>query len=318
MRITTKMEHYVTLFDSLFLPQGLALHTSMQRYCGEYTLWILCMDEHAFEVLSKLRLPNVRLLSLAELETSELKAIKSSRSKGEYCWTLTPFSPGFVFAADASVDRVTYIDADLWFRKSPDAIFIEFQQSGKSVMITDHSYLPEYDFSAETGQFCVQFLIFDRTGSQKVRTWWEQSCLEWCFARYEDGKFGDQKYLDDWPQRFAAEVHVLRREELLLAPWNATRFAYGQSVCYHFHGLRLLNKDRLLLAPSYPLPKPLLRYVYQPYIKDFKAALIELRGVGWMAKVQASDPGILRRLLSPMRVIKRNLWRYVTHHVVSF
>jgi hypothetical protein len=34
------MEHYVTLFDSLFLPQGLALHMSMERHAGVYTLWI--------------------------------------------------------------------------------------------------------------------------------------------------------------------------------------------------------------------------------------------------------------------------------------
>ena len=50
------MEHYVTLFDSLFLPQGLALHISMERHLKDYTLWILCVDDQAHEILSKLNL----------------------------------------------------------------------------------------------------------------------------------------------------------------------------------------------------------------------------------------------------------------------
>ena len=86
------MEHYVTLFDSLFLPQGLALHTSMQRHVKNYTLWILCVDDEAHRVLTQLRLPNVRLLQLSQLETEDLLLVKPGRSKGEYCWTLTPLA----------------------------------------------------------------------------------------------------------------------------------------------------------------------------------------------------------------------------------
>ena len=66
------MEHFVTLFDSLFLPQGLALHMSMERHVKNYTLWILCVDDEAHAVLTKLQLPNVRLLQLSKLETEDL------------------------------------------------------------------------------------------------------------------------------------------------------------------------------------------------------------------------------------------------------
>ena len=44
------MEHYVTLFDSLFLPQGLALHASLQQHAGEHRLWVLCVDELAHDL----------------------------------------------------------------------------------------------------------------------------------------------------------------------------------------------------------------------------------------------------------------------------
>ena len=54
--------------------------------------------------------------------------------------------------------------------------------------------------------------------------------MEWCFNRFEEGKFGDQKYLDKWPELFDDKVHILSNKELLLAPWNATRFPYTNSI----------------------------------------------------------------------------------------
>ena len=284
------MEHYVTLFDSLFLPQGLALHLSMQRHAGAYTLWILCVDDEVYELLQRLKLANVRLLKLNELETEELIKVKPSRTRGEYCWTLTPFSHRFVFDADASADRVTYLDADVWFRKNPSPIFNEFEASGKQVLITDHAYAPEYDQSATSGQYCVQFMTFKREGGEVVRKWWEERCIDWCYARIEDGKFGDQKYLDDWPERFPHLIHVLEDKELMLAPWNATRFPYGRSVCWHFHSLRIVNGSNKNLyavdCGNYPLPITTRQYIYGEYLKDLRLAITEIKNGGGEIRVQ--------------------------------
>jgi len=283
------MEHYVTIFDSLFLPQGLALHASMERHAGEYTLWILCVDEVAFDVLDRVALRNVRLIALRNVETPELLTVKPGRSRGEYCWTLTPFAPLFVFDADATVRRVTYVDADVWLRKNPAAIFGELAASGKSVLITDHGYAPEYDQTATSGQYCVQFMTFLREKSEPVRKWWADRCIEWCFGRVEDGKFGDQKYLDDWAERFPDEIHVLSNKELTLAPWNATRFPYSGGVIWHFHGLRLTKiGNRALQADlgSYPLPDCARRYVYEPYLDDLLQASVILERHGYWPRPQ--------------------------------
>jgi hypothetical protein len=285
------MEHYVTLFDSLFLPQGLALHMSMERHIGSYTLWILCVDDEVHDILSKFNFPNVRLLQLSKLETRELLAVKPTRTKGEYCWTLTPFAPRFVFAADSTVSRVTYIDADMWFRKNPAQIFRELDASGKDVLITDHAYAPEGDYSAMAGQYCVQFMTFTRVGGEVVRKWWEDRCIEWCFSRFEDGKFGDQKYLDDWPIRFEGYVHVLSNKELTLAPWNATRFPYGNSVTWHFQSLRILinsNKSFSVEYGAYLLPRCTRDKVYRPYLSDLRAVIDRVTDMGIVLKSQKS------------------------------
>lgn len=303
------MEHYVTLFDSLFLPQGLALHMSMERCAGPYTLWILCMDDEAFDVLQHINPPNVRLLQLGTLETDELKRVKPTRTRAEYCWTLTPFAPRFVFEADPAVARVTYLDADTWFRKNPAPILREFETSAKHVLIIDHAYAPEYDHSATNGQYCVHFMTFKRDAGEQVRKWWEERCIEWCYSRSENGKYGDQKYLDDWPERFPQSVHVLADKELILAPWNATRFPYGNSVSWHFHGLRLIANGKVLRAflGPYPLPWTTRTYVYAPYLADMRRAVNLLLSQGMKVRPQST--------LSTIDQIK--LWLRAWNHEIA-
>jgi hypothetical protein len=303
------MEHFVTLFDSLFLPQGIALHFSMQRHVKDYTLWILCVDDNTYEILMQLNLPNIRLLQLSALETNELTAVKPKRTKGEYCWTLTPFSPRFVFEVDSTIERVTYIDADMWFRKSPIPIFHEFEESGKNVLITDHAYAAEYDLSAISGQYCVQFMIFNRHKSEPIRKWWEERCLEWCYARAEDGKFGDQKYLDNWPGIFSKDVHVAQNKEWFLAPWNAIRFPYGNAILWHFHGVRLYRswgKYKIVLG-SYPLLQVTIKNVYSLYGKDISNALTLLTKTDYQF-INQINLTFIKRLHIFLTVLKHKVW----------
>lgn len=262
-------EHYVTLFDSIFLPQGLALYYSLQQHAGECVLWVVCVDQGCIDALRKLDLPQMRLLDLAQLETPELLAVKPSRSRGEYCWTLTPFVPRWVFELDHSVNRVTYLDADLFFLSSPRRIFEEFEQSGKSLMITDHYFDPDHDLSSEYGKYCVQFMIFCRQGGEQARKWWEEKCIEWCFSKCEDNRFGDQKYIEKFPLLFGDAVHVLRDQRALLAPWNACIYPWSGAVAFHFQGLRVVTSRTLkvFLCAGYRIPAPTLANVYDPYIK---------------------------------------------------
>ncbi|MHB1174512.1 MAG: glycosyl transferase [Sulfuriferula sp.] len=254
---TLPVEHFVTLFDNNFLPMGLCLYQSLLELDQPFHLWILCMDELAERHLHQLVLPHVSLISLREVEDDRLLAVKPTRSRGEYCWTLTPFTPQFVFDRDASVDRVTYLDADLYFFASPEPFFEEFDRSGKHVLITEHAYDPRYDKTRRSGRFCVQFMTFRRTQeAEKVMHWWQARCLEWCYARVEGGKFGDQKYLDQWPTLFGHEVHILQQKDKTLAPWNVHYYEHLGDGCvapvfYHFHGLRLIAPGKLLLYSGY-------------------------------------------------------------------
>ncbi|GLH70663.1 glycosyl transferase [Geothrix rubra] len=282
---TIRTEHFVTLFDHKFLPYGVALYSSLGEHVPDFVLWILCMDAEVEDSLKRLELPNVRLIPLREVETEGLRAVKAGRSRGEYCWTLTPFTPSFVFARDPGVERVTYLDADLFFFSSPKPLFDEFEASGAQVLITDHGFAPEYDTSEKYGKYCVQFMTFRNSpGGRRVLDWWQARCLEWCFDRVEEGKFGDQKYLDDWSVRFAQEVHVLAQKELALAPWNARMFLEGKGEArtptfFHFHRFRIVTPNQMMVYRGYRVGMEAER-LYERYVERMTEALSLLAKVG--------------------------------------
>ena len=42
---------------------------------------------------------------------------------------------------------------------------------------------------------------------------WTNQCLEWCYYKLEDGKMGDQKFLDEWPKLYKS-CHIIMKLEL--------------------------------------------------------------------------------------------------------
>ncbi len=263
--LSVKVEQFVTCFDSYFLPQGLALYNSLKIHSEHFVLWVVCLDQRTYDVLDEYSLPGIKLLFIGAIENDQLVSLKGSRSKAEYIWTLSPFMPKWIFEADPDIERVTYLDADMFFFGDPSLIFEEFELSGKDILITEHAFDEEYDQSTLLGRFCVQFIIYKRGGSEAVRKWWEDRCLEWCFNRWEDGKFGDQKYLDHWPILFPEKVHILKRLDYILAPWNSSRYPSSSLILWHFHGFRLLTHSRILLHSSYEISHVIDRQIYIPY-----------------------------------------------------
>jgi len=164
------------------------------------------------------------------------------------------------------------LDADVFFFKSPQPIIQEFESSGKSVLITEHAYDKDCDQTENSGTFCVQFMTFVRDASEPVQRWWAERCLEWCYSRHEDGKFGDQKYLDDWPVRFPDFVHVLQMKNAIQAPWNAKRFSCSDAIAWHFQGLRIQGKQ-ILWYEGYDIPRDVQEKIYIPYISQLENIL---------------------------------------------
>jgi hypothetical protein len=235
---------------------------------------------------------------VSDPERTELaaSAVDSLGRRGDACTangSSRPDARGILLDGDATdaglrLRRVTYIDADVWFLADPQAALRGFSASGKSVQVTEHAFGAEHLALHAAGRFCVQFMTFVRERSERVRAWWEERCLEWCYARWEDGRFGDQMYLEDWPERFADDVHVLDTPAMCQGPWNGSRFNASDAVMFHFHGLRLARGAHVWLTTAYTLSSPSLDRFYRPYAIDLSAAITDLRAAGHDAPICGS------------------------------
>lgn len=270
-------EHYVTLLDSGFLPWLICLKHSLDRYAGDYVLWVVAMDSALPRHLERLGMTSVRCIGIEQIEADfpRLSEIKSSRSRAEYCWTVTPFTFCAVWNQTPDV-RVTYIDADVALLSSPQRLFAGFELSHADVQITDHGHDPAWaeDRISACGRYCVQFLTVRPTSAgREVLVWWQDRCLEWCYNRNEPGRYGDQKYLDDWPERFGSAVHVLDDPRLTQAPWNRDYSSAIMPCLYHYQGFRMVGRAKVMLWYGFRISSENVEGVYAPYLRDFATAL---------------------------------------------
>lgn len=296
------MEHFVTLFDQGFLPQGLCLHGSLAAQGEPFRLWVVCMDEAVEASLRALALPHLEIVPVAEVEAAEprLLEVKPGRTRGEYCWTMTSFAIAHVLRREPSVPRATYVDADVFLFGPASRIFAQMDASGADVLLTDHAFAPEYDQGAEAGRFCVQFVPFrNAPKGREILGWWQDRCHEWCYARVEDGKFGDQMYLNDWPERWPGAVDVLKETTLTLAPWNVEHLHCGPaSGIYHFHNLRIYEGWLIKLWHTYTIRGKVRKEIYLPYVQALKAVrkILEAHRIEVGFPPERKDPmGIYRR-----------------------
>jgi hypothetical protein len=308
---SSNVYHFCTYFDRNYLTRGLALYESLRRHCRRpFILWILCFDDETYDTLSRLNLPGVRLITQQEFEAGDeaLARAKADRSRVEYYWTCTPSLPLYVLRHNPQVDIITYLDADLYFYNDPQPIYDELKDG--SVLIVEHRFPPKYEHLVSVyGIYNVSLLTFrqDNNGIECLQ-WWRERCLEWCHTDSNNGKFGDQKYLDDWLKRFRGVV-VLQHKGAGLAPWNI----FGHKVeCgkisiivdgaplifYHFHGYKHLMMP---VVYSDPVPPDQLRYLYFPYAVALEKARMQvasLRQESVTSVVSFFAPDIVRGLLT--------------------
>ena len=262
------IENFVTIFDKNFLPQGLALHDSLEKNLNKFNLWVLCIDLETENVLKRINKKYIKIISIKDYENDILKKLKKERTIAEYCWTLTPIAPKIVFKQSEEIHTVTYLDADMFFFKNPKEVFNEFFNSKKSILITEHDFDEDHIYKEKTsGKYIVQFIIFKRNKSEKIRNWWEKKCLEKCSSDPNEVMVGDQVYLNDWDTRFKDEVHVLKNNELFRSTWNSKKLKFSKLIAWHFHGLRIINKKLVLMHTEKNLSEEILLQIYIPYLK---------------------------------------------------
>ena len=114
--------------------------------------------------------------------------------------------------------------------------------------------------------------------------WWRDGVRNGASPGWRTGKYGDQKYLDDWPTPLCG-VHVLAHKGAGVAPWNLCRLRDSAEseegvlidddplIFFHYHGLRLGQSGRHRLAPpGYLIARRVREIIYEPYLDALQEA----------------------------------------------
>lgn len=292
------MNHYCTYFDRGFLAQGVALWRSLAKHDLDAVLWVLALDDFTAEVLREVGGTRLRVVPLADVEAgdAELAAAKANRTRVEYFFTLSPCWPRWLLAkygaGAGGIERLTYLDADLFFFTSPEPIFSAMDAVSASVVVTAHRFPVWLRHYERHGKFNVGVLAWrNNPAGRACLDDWRARCLEWCFDRLEPTRYADQKYLDAWPERLGPALLVLPHPGVNLAPWNwagrmitvaadgAVRVEERPLVVFHFARFRPVRGDGWWQSGQLDygvMPWGLRNAIYGPYVRALLAARAEI------------------------------------------
>ncbi|MGP7819362.1 putative nucleotide-diphospho-sugar transferase [Niallia sp. 01092] len=270
---------FCTVLSKKRLYQALALIRSLYKELKEdFSFHILCTDEETYKVLQKLKWKNIFLTSDEDL-SKEILGLKNTRKLHEYCWTLKPIIIERVLETYPSVNRVTYLDSDLFFWRNPNHIF--WNQPDCSVLLTkeEKAISPKKKSTLKeveniTGKYNSGFLSFkrDEMGISALK-WWKEKCLESCAINPSGGTFGDQKYLDELPKLFLG-VCDITTPGVNIGPWNFRKYYYhvkdkkvwinnDKLIFFHFSGWRIIGKNNIKLIHNSEKHTPFIFKIYK-------------------------------------------------------
>ena len=269
------------------------------------------MDMDAWAVLNRLNLPNTILIQLDELEAVDIKLAKArpTRNSVEYYFTSKASLLKYVLSKNKDCERVTYLDADLYFFSNPTQLDNEIGMS--SVAIIEHRFSPKNLHLNKFGRFNAGWLSIrnDMVGRQCI-DWWRNRCLEWCYDYIESDRYADQKYLDKMPELFNATI--VSNIGANLAPWNIGNFNLSYKdesffvdsqpvIFFHFQGLKRLFGPYIesgLALYHEKLTSISRDYLFIPYMNSWCEA--EQRVIEVRQKIIESE----KKLQSDIRVTK--------------
>lgn len=242
------------------------------------------MDNYTFDYLSKMKLSNVKLYKIQDLESNieGLKTAKKNRNKVEFFFTCSPAICKNVLIKNPNISSITYLDSDLYFFSSPKVIFDEIKDC--SVAIVEHRFHWITKRQIKYGRFNVGWVTFrnDKEGNSCLDLWLKD-CINWCYQKVEKDRYGDQKYLDRWPKLFK-NLKIIENVGANAAIWNVKNYKWNLKenkillnntplVFYHFANIYQIDENKFntnLSRVLKPLKGVLRENVYKVYLKNLK------------------------------------------------
>ena len=311
------MLYYCTLFDSNYISKGIALYLSLERHTDHFLLYLMAMDRKCEKMLKNMDFAHMHVECIEDIETGSLLEAKQNRSRAEYCWTCGSVVTEHFFRT-RMLPEITYLDSDLMFFCSPKCVDNELKKANASVGLTPH-FINNTIF----GVYCVQYVYFKRDeDGEKCLNWWKNECLKWCYSKLEDGKYGDQKYLDYMKNMFS-NVYAIENRGVGIANWNIEQYDYHFNegflihqgrrwpiVFFHYNGVNVkVENGKLVFVYS----KYLTKVVVETFIKQY-AELLTFVYINYLG---IKIDGFEMYPQNKVKVFLNGLWLYVRGNKIA-
>lgn len=276
--------NYSMIISQKRLIQGLTCYYSLESHGTDFIVWICCMDNLTYRILTNLKLKNAILIHVKDIENQELLSIKYERSMQEYCWTLKAPLCLHILKYYSEVDHLIYCDADMFFFTKPTIILDEWWKY--SVFLCPQRGTAELE--NVHGMYQAGLIGFKNDQNSKdILIWWKDKCLEYCSDVYdiEMNRWGDQKYLNHIPDLFS-NIKIMTQKGINAAPWNLILNNHSsitkteskifidqdELIAFHFGSMQIINTNEFDLwkQEHVEIDPSILEYIYIPYIEKIR------------------------------------------------
>lgn len=294
--------YYCTYFDSNYLPRGIAMIRSLCRQDQCAAIYVLCLDDATYDVMSNSN-ENVILIHISDLLLAdpEFASSRNNRTQIEWYFTATSCLVNFIVQKNPSIQNLYYLDSDLYFYSSIQPLINESKNA--SAQVIEHRFSPQMQHLIVYGRFNVGWIGFSTTleGLELISDY-RSSCIDWCYEKLEGDRYGDQKYLDQWPKKFpgcvisnqhGANVAVWNISGRILTIQNNDFFIDGNKlIFYHFQGVARLKSGNYVIKGDPLLLGNYFDLLYASYLNelgaienefDFESKRIEARDIRYQS-----------------------------------
>lgn len=305
----------VTLFDKNYAMRAIAFYDALVKL-GQYKFWFLCLDNETKKMMRNLKLPNVVFMTMEELDDQELLNTENNRSRAEFIFTSKSAWIYHVINNITEGEAIIFDDCDLFYFSSPDELLLNMEKNHCSIGIVPHRFPKSKEYMNEkVGKFNagLLYLISDKNSKLCISEWRKQ-CIDWCYLKYEKDRFGDQLYMNKWPEKYHG-VYEIKDKGVNLGSWSIYDFKITQKnkvfyidenrlICYHFHRIKFyLDGRKIKPLPIYVYHKGL----YDTYTQELEKSWNKLLNVdrSWMYGF-VEKPGVLRLIKQKIERSLRN------------
>lgn len=256
---------YFTLCSNNYLPFAISLAKSVKGFLPDSKFIIGLVDipnpqiDYQFNV-------EVEILPCFDLGYPEFHSMLKGYNVIEFNTAVKPFYFEYLFANHPDLDRIYYLDPDLYFFQSP--LMMDLVWGQEEILITPNLiYLPEKTVTGELASLRhginnLGFIGLQRgIESFKFISWWKERLIHHCKIDKCRGIFVDQKWVDLAPL-FFYKIKSVKHPGWNMAWWNLSErnlikdqedyFVNSTDIpliFFHFSGFKPENKiytERLL------------------------------------------------------------------------